>query len=187
MTCARIETVRMVRRCRWHNFGESLSLQPGWHSPERPGRRPPPRLVAAPGGERSLRCRPRLQAEAEIATSRRVSRRVASGAHISVPRAGFIRGLSSGNARVPRQPCADGCRRIRHDCPSRRVITRVPYSAMSCSWVITSTVMPRSMLSRWKIPMTSMLVRVSRLPVGSSASRIEGRVMSARAIATRCC
>jgi hypothetical protein len=28
--------------------------------------------------------------------------------------------------------------------------------------------------SRWKMPITSMLVRVSRLPVGSSASRIDG-------------
>ena len=34
---------------------------------------------------------------------------------------------------------------------------------------------------------TSMLVRVSRFPVGSSASRIDGLLMSARAIATRCC
>ena len=47
--------------------------------------------------------------------------------------------------------------------------------------------MPRSMFSRWKMPMTSMLVRVSRLPVGSSASRIVGSLTSARAIATRCC
>ena len=35
--------------------------------------------------------------------------------------------------------------------------------------------------------MTSMLVRVSRFPVGSSASRIDGLLISARAIATRCC
>ena len=32
-----------------------------------------------------------------------------------------------------------------------------------------------------------MLVRVSRFPVGSSASRIDGVLISARAIATRCC
>ena len=36
-------------------------------------------------------------------------------------------------------------------------------------------------------PITSMLVRVSRLPVGSSARRIDGLLISARAIATRCC
>ena len=64
---------------------------------------------------------------------------------------------------------------------------RVPYSAMSSSCVISTTVMPRSMFSRWKMPITSMLVRVSRLPVGSSASRIDGLLTSARAIATRCC
>jgi hypothetical protein len=32
-----------------------------------------------------------------------------------------------------------------------------------------------------------MLVRVSRLPVGSSASSSDGWLTSARAIATRCC
>ena len=37
--------------------------------------------------------------------------------------------------------------------------------------------MPRSMFSRWKMPITSMLVRVSRLPVGSSASRIDGSLI----------
>jgi hypothetical protein len=34
--------------------------------------------------------------------------------------------------------------------------------------------------------MISMLVRLSRLPVGSSASRISGSAISERAIATRC-
>ena len=34
--------------------------------------------------------------------------------------------------------------------------------------------------------MTSMLVRVSRLPVGSSASSTSGSFTSARAMATRC-
>ena len=38
--------------------------------------------------------------------------------------------------------------------------------------------MPRSVFSRWKISITSMLVRVSRLPVGSSASRIDGLLIS---------
>ncbi len=37
--------------------------------------------------------------------------------------------------------------------------------------------MPRSMLSRWKMPMTSTLVRVSRLPVGSSARMIDGSLI----------
>src|SRR5260370_1863469 len=39
----------------------------------------------------------------------------------------------------------------------------------------------------WKISMISTEVRLSRFPVGSSASRIEGRFTSARAMATRCC
>ena len=64
---------------------------------------------------------------------------------------------------------------------------RVPCSAMSISCVISTTVMPRSMFSRWKMSITSTLVRVSRLPVGSSASRIDGSLISARAMATRCC
>ena len=47
--------------------------------------------------------------------------------------------------------------------------------------------MPRSSFKRWKMSMTSALVRESRFPVGSSASRIDGSLMSARAMATRCC
>ena len=35
--------------------------------------------------------------------------------------------------------------------------------------------------------MTASLLRESRLPVGSSASRIEGLPTTARATATRCC
>ena len=35
--------------------------------------------------------------------------------------------------------------------------------------------------------MTSRALALSRLPVGSSASRTRGRLISARAIATRCC
>ena len=72
-------------------------------------------------------------------------------------------------------------------CPSRNAIVRVPYSAMSCSCVMSRIVMPRSMLRRWNTSITSMLVRLSRLPVGSSASRMDGSLMSARAMATRCC
>jgi len=38
-----------------------------------------------------------------------------------------------------------------------------------------------------KMAMISTLVRLSRLPVGSSASSISGSLINARAIATRCC
>ena len=41
--------------------------------------------------------------------------------------------------------------------------------------------------SSWKSAMTSTLVRESRLPVGSSARRMRGRLTRARAMATRCC
>ena len=47
--------------------------------------------------------------------------------------------------------------------------------------------MPRSVFRRWKMSITSMLVRLSRLPVGSSANRMAGLLMRARAMATRCC
>src|SRR5213078_434352 len=57
---------------------------------------------------------------------------------------------------------------------------------MSCSWV-TSTIVSPSRLSRCMSASTSTLVRGSRLPVGSSASITAGSLMSARAIATRCC
>ena len=58
---------------------------------------------------------------------------------------------------------------------------------MSGSWVTMSTVMPRSRLRPLISSMISMLVRVSRLPVGSSASSTVGSVTIARAMATRCC
>ena len=47
--------------------------------------------------------------------------------------------------------------------------------------------MPLSWFRCWKIAMTSTPVRESRLPVGSSARRMAGRLTRARAIATRCC
>ena len=46
---------------------------------------------------------------------------------------------------------------------------------------------PSASLSSRKKAMISRLVRVSRLPVGSSHSRIGGWLTSARAMATRCC
>src|ERR1035438_4413465 len=70
--------------------------------------------------------------------------------------------------------------------PSRMTTIRFVYWAMSSSWVTMTMVMPRS-LSFWNTPMMSMLVRVSRLPVGSSANNRDGSLDSARAIATRCC
>ena len=57
---------------------------------------------------------------------------------------------------------------------------------MSSSCVTMTMVMPWS-FNFWNTPMISMLVWLSRLPVGSSASSKDGRFTSARAMATRCC
>ena len=52
---------------------------------------------------------------------------------------------------------------------------------------VTSTIVSPSRLSRCRRASTSTLVRVSRLPVGSSARITAGSLTSARAMATRCC
>jgi surfactin synthase thioesterase subunit len=70
--------------------------------------------------------------------------------------------------------------------PSRRKTTRSACAAALGSCVTTTTVSPRSASPR-RTPRTSSPLSVSRLPVGSSASRTLGEPMSARAIATRCC
>ena len=59
-------------------------------------------------------------------------------------------------------------------------------STMLLSWVAITTVVPISLIrsSRRMIPTE---VVGSRFPVGSSARRIMGRLMKARAIETRCC
>ncbi len=58
---------------------------------------------------------------------------------------------------------------------------------MSDSWVTTTMVTPWSRLSATSVSMISCDVRVSRLPVGSSASSRLGELIRARAMATRCC
>src|SRR5438876_3742451 len=70
--------------------------------------------------------------------------------------------------------------------PSRNVSVRPACIAMSGSWVTRTIVSPAS-LRRWSSARISMLVRVSRLPVGSSARTTAGSLTSARAMATRCC
>src|SRR2546429_194237 len=68
--------------------------------------------------------------------------------------------------------------------PSRKWIWRDACAAMSASWVTSTMVWPVSCSSS-NSRMISSPVAESRLPVGSSASRIEGSFTSARAIATR--
>ena len=66
------------------------------------------------------------------------------------------------------------------------VMSRDAKSAMSCSCVTRTTVMPLR-FSSCNSAITSKLVRVSSAPVGSSASMSTGLFTRARAIATRCC
>ena len=71
--------------------------------------------------------------------------------------------------------------------PSRSTILRFALRATFRSWVTRMMVMPLVSL-RWRnIDMMSRLVLESRFPVGSSPSRMEGRLTRARAMATRCC
>src|SRR5438477_369194 len=70
--------------------------------------------------------------------------------------------------------------------PSRSVSTRLAKAAISSSCVTRTIVMPWR-FSCCKSTRISTLVRVSRFPVGSSASRTAGSLTSARAMATRCC
>src|SRR5579875_224292 len=70
--------------------------------------------------------------------------------------------------------------------PSMMCTLRCARAASSGSWVTITIVAP----SRWISSSSSITPRaicVSRLPVGSSASRRRGDPASARAIATRCC
>ncbi len=59
-------------------------------------------------------------------------------------------------------------------------------SATSSSCVTMTMVMP-ARLRDWRMPMISLLVTLSRFPVGSSARISDGAFTSDRAMATRCC
>ena len=71
--------------------------------------------------------------------------------------------------------------------PSRMYKIRLAIAAASGLWVIISVVWPSSRFDRKSICNTASEFFVSRLPVGSSASTIAGRVINARAMATLCC
>src|SRR5581483_8519282 len=71
--------------------------------------------------------------------------------------------------------------------PERRRTTRSHWLASAASCVTSTSVVPRV---RWPANRRSMICRPvvsSRLPVGSSATRMSGLGASARASATRCC
>ena len=123
---------------------------------------------------------------AERTSLRRMAREGDAGACLH----GLILVLRPGGsaAALDRGVAAVGHDVVGHDPPVAEGHDAVrPYSAMSGSWVMSTMVMPRSRFRRCRISMTSMLVRVSRLPVGSSARSISGSLTSARAMATRCC
>ena len=94
------------------------------------------------------------------------------GSVCSLVRAGSRRRRGTGRGR--RGPSASSMTRLRI------------WSTMPASWVAMTTVVPVRLIrsSSFMIP---TLVLGSRLPVGSSAIRIFGRLTNARAIATRCC
>ena len=71
--------------------------------------------------------------------------------------------------------------------PSASSMTRLAYAAATGSWVTITTVCPSSSTTPRSRASTSRPVRMSSAPVGSSANTTSGRVMRARAIATRCC
>ena len=71
--------------------------------------------------------------------------------------------------------------------PSRDGSSRCAFSAAFGSCVTMMIVLPISSFSRSSRPRISSAVVRSRSPVGSSATMMVGSVISARAIATRCC
>src|SRR5262245_52206822 len=71
--------------------------------------------------------------------------------------------------------------------PSRISTVRAATAAASGLCVIMTIVCPNSRLSSRNMSSTIVEFSVSRFPVGSSAKIIAGRLIMARAIATRCC
>ena len=71
--------------------------------------------------------------------------------------------------------------------PSARNTARSAYEAATGSWVTMTIVWPNSRTAVRMNERISAPVRESRLPVGSSAKMISGRLARARATATRCC
>src|SRR3954469_20722550 len=71
--------------------------------------------------------------------------------------------------------------------PLRSRTVRSVNFATSPSCVTKTSAVPALRFSSSMTSITAALVSASRLPVGSSAKRIFGRLMKARARATRCC
>jgi len=71
--------------------------------------------------------------------------------------------------------------------PSLKTIILSAYAAISSSCVTMMIVIPCVSLKDFKSSITSLLLTLSRFPVGSSAKITIGFVAIALAIATRCC
>ena len=113
----------------------------------------------------------------------RAGRRAARGGRGARRAAGGSRHAAAGDRRQARlrpPPAGTGGHR-----PS--AAARAQRAARRGSWVISSSVMPRSRCTRNISSMISWPVSWSRLPVGSSASSSFGWLLSARASAARCC
>ncbi len=95
---------------------------------------------------------------------------------------GDLRGRCPGESHVVTPPARRSTMR-----PSRSVIRRDARADSAASCVTSTSVVPSRWLSEINSSRTCWPFCVSRLPVGSSASRIGGRTMNARARATRCC
>ena len=72
-------------------------------------------------------------------------------------------------------------------CPSSTAMIRSACRAIFSSWVMTMSVWPYLRLESLSSSTISWPLRLSRLPVGSSASTTAGAFMSARPMDTRCC
>ena len=131
---------------------------------------------------RSLFAAVAMNAVRRVSTDRHVSSSPSPRAH-RAPGPAEPRPSMPGRLHPPRIWSVGASRTIR---PSSRWIWRWARSATRGSWVTTITVRPL-WWRRPKRPMIAAPVAESRLPVGSSASRMAGSVTSARAIATRCC
>jgi superfamily II DNA or RNA helicase len=94
--------------------------------------------------------------------------------------------LGPGLAQVPPQLHPQQARHERTTRPSASRSSRLTIERMSRSWVTTTMVRPSACSAASSCRIASAVTE-SRLPVGSSASRMGGSLASARAMAARCC
>ena len=158
-----------------------LVAEPAWSSASSSALRSRPspssrRQAAVAGGSG-----PPATAAAPVSSSSPVSSPVSALVSASVSGGGE----SSATAAAGRSAGAGAAASTRR--PSRSVSTRSMRWASAMLWVAMSAASPPRRTRVRSSSNTASAVRESRSPVGSSASRISGRLASARAMATRCC